>query len=62
MSVVSEDKNALGPPDSVLVPRVATFFALYPETLGLMDGTTYCVALAAPLEGFAKTAMHLMEG
>jgi hypothetical protein len=44
------------------VPRVATFFALYPETLGLNDGTVFCVALKAPLRGFARTSIHLIEG
>jgi hypothetical protein len=52
------------PVDSDLagVPRVATFFAIYPEALGLVDGTTFCVALKLPLRGFARTAMHLAEG
>jgi len=53
------DPSRSSPPS---VPRVATFFALYPETLGLNDGTTFCVAIQTPLRGFAKTAMHLMEG
>jgi hypothetical protein len=48
--------------DSLLVPRVATFFSLYPETLGLADGTTFCIGQEVPLRGFAKTAMHLAEG
>ncbi len=49
-------------PDSALIPRVATFFALYPETLGLEDGATFCVASSIPLRGLARTAMHLAEG
>jgi hypothetical protein len=49
-------------PEPARVPRVATFFALYPEALGLENGTTFCIALKAPLYGFAKTAMHLREG
>jgi hypothetical protein len=49
-------------PDPARVPRVGTFFAHYPETLGLRDGETFCVALKAPLRGFARAAMHLREG
>jgi hypothetical protein len=49
------------PPDPAQVPKVATFFVLYPETLGLTSGTPFCVAMNTPLRGFARTAMHLME-
>lgn len=49
-------------PDPARVPRVATFFAHYPETLALRDSETFCIALDAPLCGFARTSMHLREG
>lgn len=49
-------------PPPAQVPRVATFFALYPETLGLEPGTTFCIALNQPVRGFNRTAMHLTEG
>jgi hypothetical protein len=49
-------------PPRARVPRVATFFALYPETLGLEPGTTFCIALGQPVRGFNRTAMHVMEG
>lgn len=49
-------------PDKAKVPRVATFFCLYPETLGFDDGATFCIALGVPIRGFGKTAMHIEEG
>ena len=53
--------DALSPPEPAKRPRVATFFALYPEPLGLLDGTTFSIALNAPVTGFARTAMHVKE-
>src|SRR5260370_29671812 len=49
------------PPNNV--PRVATFFALYPEPLGLTDGTYFCTALrSSPVRGFStKIALRLKE-
>jgi hypothetical protein len=49
-------------PPPARVPRVATFYALYPETLGLADGTTFAIALGQPIRGFGKIAMHLKDG
>lgn len=44
------------------IPRVATFFALYADPLGLTDGTTYCLVEDSPVRGFpSKVALHLME-
>ena len=54
----SSTESSLG-----VVPRVATFFALYPEPLGLDDGTYYCNILDSPVRGFPNTiALHLKEG
>jgi hypothetical protein len=48
---------------SDLVPRVATFFARYPERLGLEDGTYYCLVGTPRVVGFpARIALHLKEG
>jgi hypothetical protein len=51
------------PAASRVVPRVATFFSLYPEPLGLANGTHYCVVMKSPVRGFvSKVALHLKEG
>ena len=48
---------------SDLVPQVATFFARYPERLGLEDGTYYCLIGKSRVVGFpARIALHLKEG
>ena len=49
-------------PLSATIPRVATFFALYADPLGLTDGTTYCLVEDSPVRGFpSKVALHLKE-
>lgn len=46
-----------------VTPRVATFFALYPDPLGLADGTYFCPAEESPVRGFpSKVILHLKEG
>jgi hypothetical protein len=49
---------------SQIVPRVATFFAIYSDPLGLIDGTYYCLIMSsAQVRGFGtKIALHLKEG
>src|SRR5712691_10766366 len=48
---------------SNLVPRAATFFALYPDPLGLMDGAYFCAGMASPVRGFpTRIALHLKDG
>lgn len=55
--------NSAEPPVSPVVPRVATFFALYPDPLGLADGTYYCVTKRSPVRGFpSKIILHVKEG
>lgn len=46
-----------------VIPRVATFFALYPDPLGFADGAFNCFIEDSPIRGFpAKIALHFKEG
>jgi hypothetical protein len=53
---IAEDTSAPSNP----LPRVATFFAIYPEPLGLTDGTYFCAHEETPVSGFStRIALHL---
>jgi hypothetical protein len=46
-----------------IVPRVATFFAIYPEPLGLADGQYFCTVTKEQIAGFpSEIALHLKDG
>src|SRR6266704_7224021 len=48
---------------SDLTPRVATFFALYPDPVGLDDGAYFCASMASPVRGFpSRIALHFKDG
>jgi hypothetical protein len=48
---------------SGFAPRVATFFALYPDPVGLDDGAYFCASMASPVRGFpSRIALHLKNG
>jgi len=34
-----------------IAPRVATFFALYTDPLGIADGTAFCATMKVPIRG-----------
>jgi hypothetical protein len=62
-SALTQLGNEQDPPNTAN-PRVATFFARYPDPLGIKDGAYFCVALASmPVRGFGpKVALHIEDG
>jgi hypothetical protein len=59
MAVTSNDE----PSKMNAVPRVATFFALYADPIGLVDGSYYALVLGQSTRGFpSEIALHLKDG
>jgi hypothetical protein len=55
-----ENVLAMESPVPPVVPRVATFFALYPDPLGLADGTYYCVAHKSPKSPYTSKRVNVL--